>query len=254
MDAPLDLRDLLESWPYDEEDNLRRVICKDGREVLQVRLPLGIEQYELNGRPDGQRPYGKESVLQHCLERLEAAKRAGKEIDFSLSTEQCEELFEEGLLYYYRYLHLFQAKDWAGTVRDTARNLAVFDLVHAYAAEQDDRFYLEQWRPYLLRMNAAADAMLRLDSGEHEAALACVRTAVTKIEALEEIEDETFQFERERSLNTLAQMARQIEESRPVPEVELLERELQEAIETQRFEQAAGLRDRIRALKDHGEG
>ena len=44
-------------------------------------------------------------------------------------------------------------------------------------------------------------------------------------------------------------MASQIEESKPVSELEHLERELRQAIETQHFERAADLRDRIRALR-----
>jgi protein-arginine kinase activator protein McsA len=45
-------------------------------------------------------------------------------------------------------------------------------------------------------------------------------------------------------------MARQIDESKPVTELESLERELRTAIETQHFERAADLRDRIRALRN----
>src|SRR5690242_1657239 len=109
MDDNVDLRAFLQSWPYDPDDDVRIIKAADGRELLQVRLPLGIEQYEINGRPDGARPYGKESVLQYHLERLAQTEREKK--PFSLSSEQCAELFSEGTLYYYRYLHLFQAKE-----------------------------------------------------------------------------------------------------------------------------------------------
>src|ERR1041385_4718989 len=103
MDKKFDLRDLLKDWPYDPENDVRRIEV-DGREVLQVRLPLGIEQYELHGRPDGQRPYGKESLLDHHLERLGEAERDGKAADFALTPDDCAELFSEGTLNYYRYL------------------------------------------------------------------------------------------------------------------------------------------------------
>lgn len=249
MDDKFDLRDLLESWPYDSEDDVRLVTGADGREVLQVRLPLGIEQYELKGRPDGQRPHGKESALEYHLERFAQAEKAGEASDFQLGPEECAELFSEGTLYYYRYLHLFQAKDWTGTIRDTSRNLQLFDFVHGHAAEEEDRMYMEQWRPYLLRMNAAAHVMLMLEHGQFGEALDTVKAAIAKIEALEDLDDETFQFERERSLAALKDMASQIEESQPVSELESLERELRKAIEIQHFERAADLRDRIRALR-----
>jgi hypothetical protein len=250
MDESKDLSEFLENWPYDPDDNVRRVSGKHGREVLQVRLPLGIEQYNLTGRPDGEQPYGKESALDYYLERLEEARQAGEHDEFSLNADECEELFSEGTLYYYRYLHLFQLKDWAGTVRDTARNLRVFDLVRQYAEEEDDRMYLEQWRPYLLRMNATAAAMIQIEKGQHAAALGLIKKAIADIESLDELEDETFQFERQRSLVALKEIAGQIEETKPLSELEVLERELRRAIETQSFERAADLRDRIRALRN----
>src|SRR5689334_19556885 len=133
MDGPIDLRDLLQSWPYDPEDNVRLTTGADGRELLQVRLPLGIEQYEMEGRPDGEKPHGHESILDYQMERLAGARRTGQETEFKLSPDECMELFNEGTLYYYRYLYLYQAQQWAAVVRDAARNLALFDFVHSFA-------------------------------------------------------------------------------------------------------------------------
>ncbi len=248
MEIQVDLRRVLESWPYDPDNDVRRMTV-NGREVLQVRLPMGMEQYELEGRPDGRRPFGKESVLDHQLQRLAEAEQAGKETEFKLSSEDCLELFNEGTLYYYRYLHLFQIKDWPRTARDTDRNLRLFDFVHRHAEEEEDRSYLEQWRPYLVRMNAVAKAMIQLEEGHYDGALQIIRTAAVEIEALPDLEDETFEFERERSLATLSDLVSQIEEAKPVSELEHLERELRQAIEKQHFERAADLRDRIRALR-----
>ena len=70
------------------EDDARIIHGENGREVLQVRTPLGIEQYETEGRPDGARPHGMESSLEHHLRRLEEAKITGKETDFRLSESE----------------------------------------------------------------------------------------------------------------------------------------------------------------------
>jgi len=64
----------------------------DGREVMQVRLPLGIEQYELDGRPDGKRPHHTASLLDHQLASLEKAKTAHKEAEFRIDPDACIEL------------------------------------------------------------------------------------------------------------------------------------------------------------------
>jgi len=249
MSDVLDLRDWLERWPYDPEADARLARGADGRPILQVRTPLGIEQYELEGRPDGARPRGAESLLDFHRRRFAESKTAGSAESFRLTARQCAELFEEGSLYYQRYVRLFQLGDWARAVRDTRRNLGLFDFVRRHAARARDREHLEQWRPYLLRMNAAAAAMLEWEAHDHDAALALIAAAREKIVALPELDEETFRFERRRSLGVLEELEQRIAASRPVSELELLERELAGAIAIQAFEQAALLRDRIRALR-----
>lgn len=250
MNNPFDLRRLLECWPYDPDDDARIVRGEDGREVLQVRTPLGIEQLEVEGRPDGARPHGVESAFEYQLQRLAKARAAGAESEFQLDAEDCMELFGEGTLYYFRYLRLFQLKRWAATIRDTARNLRLFDFVHQYAAREEDQCYLEKWRPYILRMNASASALLALEKGAHDKALEIIHACIERIEGLEELDDETFTFERGRSLTALHELADQVQQTRPVSAVERLERQLKRAIDKQEFERAAELRDKLRALKN----
>jgi hypothetical protein len=252
MSDTTDLRTLLESWPYDPDHEARLGRGADGREILQVRTPLGLEQYELEGRPDGLRPHGKDSALDFQLQQLAEARAARREAEFKLSPGDCAELFHEGTLYYFRYLRLFQLKDWPRTIRDTARNLRLFDFVNRYAARAEDRLHLEQWRPYLMRINAAASALMDWENNAHHRALRTVNDAIERIEALDELDEETFQFERERSLQALREMAAQIQKTKPVSELETLERLLQRAIEGQEFERAAGLRERIRELRARG--
>jgi len=244
-----DVRRLLENWPYDPDKNIRVLRGRDGRELLQVRLPLGLEQYELDGRPDAARPHGEESALHHHCARLAAAQAAGATSTFELSAEECEELFNEGALYYYRYLHCFQLRDWPRVVRDTGRNLKLFDFVHRYAEREEDQEYLEKWRPYLVRMNAAARALQELGQHNHVRALEIAREAVTQIEALEEQDEETFKYERQRSMAALRELIAQIERLKPVSKQEQMEKALRQAINAQEFERAAVLRDELRALR-----
>ncbi len=249
MSDAADLSRILKSWPYDPENDARVIRGDDGREILQVRTPLGIEQYEMDGRPDGQRPHGMESALEFYQRRFEEARIAGQESDFELSAPECGELFNEGTLYYFRYVRLFQLKDWVRTIRDTARNLRAFDFIHVHARREEDQQFLEKWRPYILRVNASAAAMQEVDRQAYDKALSLVNEAMGKIESLAELEDETFQFERQRSLTALRELAAQIQKNRPLSELEQLEHQLRRAIDRQEFERAAQLRDRIRALK-----
>ena len=249
MNESDDLRKLLQSWAYDPENDTRVVRGEDGREILQVRTVLGVEQYEMDGRPDGARPHDLGSALEFYQQQFEEARSAGRGADFQLSAEDCSELFHEGTLYYFRYVRFFQVRDWARTIRDTARNLSAFDFIHAHAGREEDRQFLEKWRPYIIRVNACAAAMLEIERQAYERALHFVDEAIGKVESLEELDDETFKFERERSLVALRDLSGQIQKNRPLSKVEQLEHQLNRAIEKQEFERAAQLRDRIRELK-----
>ena len=249
MKDPVDLRRILNNWPYDPEHDARIIRGEDGREVLQVRTPLGLEQYEMDGRPDGLRPQGMESALEYHLHRLNQDKFSGREADFELGPEECGELFQEGTLYYFRYVRLFQLKDWARTIRDTERNLRAFDFLHRYAQREEDQQFLEKWRPYILRVHASASAMVEVEKGAYDEAARVTRETIRKVESLEDLKDETFRFERERSLTALRELDSQIQKNRPLSELEKLEHQLRRAIDTQEFERAARLRDRIRELR-----
>jgi hypothetical protein len=249
MSDSVDLRKILKSWPYDPDNDARIIRGDDERELLQVRTPLGIEQYEMDGRPDGARPHGVESALEYHQQRLNQSKFSGRESDFDLGPEECSELFQEGTLYYFRYVRLFQLKDWARTARDAARNLRAFDFLHRYARREEDQQFLEKWRPYVLRVHASANAMLELEKGAYDEAAKTTREAIRTIESLDNLEDDTFKFERERSLTALRELLSQIQKNRPLSELERLEHQLRRAIDKQEFERAAQLRDRIRELR-----
>ena len=244
MSDSVDLRWLLDAWAYDADDNVRVAHGSDGREIMQVRLPLGIEQFEMDGRPDGLRPHGHDSAFDCHLSRQSVSSQA-----ITLSSEDCSELFAEGMLYYYRYVNLFKLKDWVRTIRDTERNLKLFDFVNHHAENQEDQHYLEQWRPYVMRMCACARAMSELESGQFDTALKIIGAASLEIQTLPENEETIYAFERERSLTALKTLARQIEKSKPVSKLEQLEKKLRKAIATQEFEKAAILRDQIRASR-----
>jgi excinuclease UvrABC helicase subunit UvrB len=91
--------------------------------------------------------------------------------------------------------------------------------------------------------------MQEMEKGAYDQALKVAREAIGKVEALEELADETFEFERERSVMALRELESQIQKNRPLSELEQLEHQLRRAIDKQEFERAARLRDRIRDLR-----
>src|SRR5213076_1389237 len=121
----LDLNTILKDWPHENGNiKVRKITGLDGREKLQLRIDLGILQMEMTGRPDGLRPHDSESLLEYHQRRAARAESRGE--DYELTADQCNELQQEGIQYYHRYLSLFQINDFVGVVRDTQRNLDLF--------------------------------------------------------------------------------------------------------------------------------
>ncbi|MFG0305153.1 MAG: hypothetical protein ACF8Q5_02925 [Phycisphaerales bacterium JB040] len=67
-----DLTDILKEWPYQPgELHVRLIEGADGEPKLQVRLDLGLLQMNVEGRPDGERPHGYDSLLEYHEARLD---------------------------------------------------------------------------------------------------------------------------------------------------------------------------------------
>ncbi len=237
-----DISQLLREWEFDSEKSVRIVTTDDGREVMQVRLPLGIEQYELDGRPDGMRPFGKSTMLEEFQERVRQASD-----DFRLGHDDFLLLSNEGILFYYRYLRLFQIGDYKRTARDTDHNMQLCDLVEKYCDENDDKKMLLQYKPYILRMNAISKAMMFLHQHLKTAAREILESAIESIRSLPEVDTPSFQFERIRSLDYLESALKQVHGKKP-DVVDALKEELAKAVDEEDYERAAVLRDRIGEL------
>jgi hypothetical protein len=244
-----DITDILKSWEFDPDNQVRIIQANDGREVLQIRQPLGIEQYELDGRPDGITDEGKECYLEVLQEKLQDFTDSnGTDEGFQVSHEQFQLLQNEGIIYYYRYLVLFQIGDFERTARDTEHNLQICDLLDKYAENEDDKKEILQYRPYILRMFAIAKAMISLHQQLKAAAKEILESAIEEIENMPNIDTPAFQFERIRSLKYLRSTLKQVLEQKVSP-LDQLKKELEAAVEEENYELAAELRDKIRTLK-----
>ncbi len=248
-----DISEVLKAWEYDRLNNIRKIKGKDGKEKIQIRLPLGIEQFEVDGRPDGKRPYGKESLLEYYRTKVEVHKKKKRTDEgFGLTINDCSRLYEEGLLYYYRYVLFFQLKDYERVARDTQRNIEYFDFVKKYAVDKEDKVALEQYRPYIIRMNAMGKGLAQLERKEYEQAWKKMAEGIKAIESLPDMENATFTYEKGRSLGILRGMVKEILRKKPPSEKDKLQKKLQEAIEQENYERAAQLRDIIQKLERTG--
>lgn len=243
-----DLTSLLASWEYDPDDTTRIINAEDGRKVLQVRLPLGIEQYELDGRPDGERPFGADTVVDHIEAEVAIhVGEMGEDSAYRIDHTMAGALQNEGVLFYYRYLLLFQLNDFERVARDTAHNLRLCGLLERYCDDEADRNAVLQFKPYILRMNAISRAMLSMQNEIKDVAEGIVRQAIRQIADLEDIDSPTFRFEKARSITYLESALRQIDKQ-PLNRKDEIKLELERAVENEEYERAADLRDQLRNL------
>jgi hypothetical protein len=247
-----DIGPVLSGWEYEAGSiNVRKVPGLDGREKLQMRLDLGLLQMEVTGRPDGQRPRGCESLLDYFENQLTKHRRqSGTTSGFQLSADDCQQLREEAVMYYHRYLSLFILGDFPGVVRDTARNLRVLDFCGEFATDDHDRFVLEQYRPYIIMMNTRAKASLQFKDEQFNKALHTVTEGLDQIREFFIRFGQEEVFDKSSEVKILKRFARNIRKKLPIDPVERLQHKLQRAIKREDYEEAARLRDLINAKRE----
>ena len=243
-----DITRILQGWPFEPgQVTARRIRGEDNRELIQLRLDLGLLQMEVAGRPDGQRPHGFESLLEYHEQQLERYREQhGGEGGFQLDERDCEMLRAEAVMYYHRYLAEFVLEDYESVERDTRRNLRVMDFCLAHAADAGDRHALEQFRPYVIMMCTRARTLMAFRQGHNAEAMECIRTG---IEGIRKVYRERGQPEKEsHELSVLRDMVREIEQHLPMDPARKLRKALSQAVREERYEDAADLRDQLREL------
>lgn len=184
----VDLRSCLESWPYDADKNVRMGRGIDGREIILVRQPMGLEQYEVDGRPDGWRQDGRETVLALPAGRVDAAKRIPSAMATKMAADDCTGLFEEACAYYCRLIVLFRLKQWIRAERDATQILQLLQFARQHARYEEDRVQLDSWYPHIARLNLVAGAMILLEKGRYRDAFQTVRNTIGGLEAFDKKE------------------------------------------------------------------
>src|ERR1041385_6500937 len=178
-----DISHLLENWDYQPgQIVVRRFMGRDGQEKIQLRVDLGLLQMNAEGRPDGKRPMGHPSLFEYHQARLKkhTAER-GSDEGFALKAEDCAKLQLEALQFHHRYICLLELQDYEGVVRDTKRNLSVFDFVAEYAESEELAWALQQFRPQLLLIQVRAKASEKLAGKRYREAIQEIERGISEI-------------------------------------------------------------------------
>jgi len=247
-----DISHLLQEWEYKPGQVVaRRLKGTEGREIIQLRVDLGILQMFAQGRPDGKKPFGKESLFEHFKEKLEDFRIAhgGSDEEFELSPEDCMKLHQEALQYHHRYICLLQLDDYEGVLEDTQRNREVFDFVEEFAESDELAWSLQQFRPQLLMMETRATASQLLKAEDFDAALDAIEIGVQEIRQFYNDRSRTDLIEFSGEIQSLEAWMEEVREKKPLSEREQLEKDLQEAVQREDYECAAKVRDAIKKLQ-----
>ena len=254
-----DVSDVLRSWEYDirQEMMVRRIRGLDNRMKIQMRLDLGLLQMEEQGRPDGKKPHGKESLLDY-FESIagKMKKKYGTSVDFTLDKDDCYALQQEGIQYYYRYLCFFQIGDYKQAERDTARNLRLFDFIKRYAAEEQYNEDFEQYRPYVMMMNTRARVLGALKTKDVTRAVSEINNGIHSIESVYKAAPGSSSASNGSSASSrteitfLKNWAEEIVKRYKPSRRQRLVEELQDAVKNEEYERAARLRDKLNRLEE----
>lgn len=246
-----DLGPIFEGWEFvPGQVTVRQITGDDGYPKIQLRLDMGLLQMELDGRPDGTRPMGHESLF-HMYQSLarDFLEKESDEPRFTLDAEDCAKLQQEAVQYYHRYLALFQLGDWVRVIRDTRRNLDLFDFVEQYAETKPLAWLFQQFRPYGLMMLTRARAQHALEQQATAQALAHVTAGIREIRAFYERMDRTDLIEQSQEIHFLENWEKDLQKASPENEQIRLEKALAAAVEREDYETAAQLRDSLKQLK-----
>jgi hypothetical protein len=247
-----DISALLDQWDYEPgQVVVRKFKAKDGIEKIQLRVDLGLLQMNAHGRPDGKKPSGKESLLEHYLSQLEKFRRenGGDDKSFQLKPEDCSKLQQEAIQYHHRYICLFQLEDYDGVVRDADRNLKVFDFVQKYAGSDDLAWSLQQFRPQLLMMRIRAKGAVALKANKFDEVVRHIEGGLEEIRQFYRDHERHDLLDQSGEIMSLEAWLQEIQSKRPLSPREKLEISLDEAVKNEDYEKAAQVRDALRNLK-----
>ncbi|MDQ6630216.1 MAG: UvrB/UvrC motif-containing protein [Verrucomicrobiota bacterium] len=246
-----DISQILEQWSYESgQVVVRRFKAKDGSEKIQLRVDLGLLQMNAQGRPDGKRPFGHESLLEHYINQLEKFRGAheGSDENFKLRGEDCAKLQQEAIQYHHRYICLFQLEDFEGVIRDAERNLEVFDFVQHYAESEEFAWSLQQFRPQLLMMRVRAKGAKALNRKNFSQAMQLIEEAMEEIKHFFREHSRHDLLEQSGEIFSLEGWLQEIQSKRPLTPREKLENDLDEAVKNEDYEKAAQVRDALRKI------
>jgi hypothetical protein len=246
----LDLNELVAGWDCPRGQICARlVIGRDGCELVQLRVDLGVLQMFPDERPDGVHPHGLPTIRAHIGHQL----RTGR----CLNTDDWRELERELTQINYRRLAYSGLAEDALRVDDdaTARSYLARALRDVDACLECLRMLQNgpesacvSLRPMLVFNRARLASQLAVTEGRHEEAVEELEAGAARLEQLlAERAGEDERRPEDPGVGYLRQVSQRLRKQHGIERT--LRERLEAAIEGEDFEQAARLRDELRRRK-----
>ncbi len=234
-----DISHIFSDWPYQPGViSARLVRCEDGREVLQMRIEMGLLQMETIGRPDGERPEGAETYLDYLIQ-----KSFAEGDDFELTDEQCYEIDREFLQFYHRRICCLALREFHRAVNDSDHTLALMDFIVKHSSDRQWIVSHEQYRPFILFHRTQAAALTKLQASGAEGAIEECNRGLQHIRELFESLGADEQFNQDELVAQLVELKESLRKEYHVGRT--LAEQLADAVSSEEYERAAKLRDMI---------
>jgi hypothetical protein len=238
-----DIDSAMKGWEHKPNVLQARVInARDGREVLQMRLDLGILQMEMTDRPDGTRPHSFGTYYEYLKSKALAAELAGKK--FTINETQAQEADREFMQFYQRRICWLALGEYGRAVTDADHTLAFMDFVRDHSPSDAYTEAHEQYRGFVLFHRAQAEAAGLAEDEDPEGAVNALRRGAEKIRDFLAASGEEADADADPMLAQLTQLEEEIRQRHGVRQT--LEEQLAQAVAQEDYETAARLRDTIR--------
>jgi hypothetical protein len=238
-----DIDPVLEGWEFKPGAVQARLVkSREGRQVLQMRVELGVLQMESAGRPDGARPHGHVTYFDF-LQAL-ALANSKKNQNFVLDEEQAEAADREFVQFYHRRICWLALREYARAVRDADHTLAFMDFVKRHSPNEEYTQAHEQYRGFVLFHRTQAASALQVEKDDPERAIDEIRGGLDRLKAF----FREYEMEEQMDEDSMVQHLRKIETAlREQYDIgATLQEQLEKAVAAEDYEQAARLRDKLK--------
>ncbi len=238
-----DIDFVLEDWEYKPGVVQARLVpARDGREVIQMRVELGILQLETSGRPDGLRPHSQLTYLDHLRHLARRASAKGKAL--TLNEDQCQEADREFIQYYHRRICWLALRQYARALKDADHTLDFMDFVKNHSPSPEYTEAHERYRGFVIFQRTQAASAQQVEQNHPEQAVDEVRQGLERLRLFLTEREQEEQLDEDGMVQHLRKIESALREQYHIGAT--LQEQLEQAVANEDYERAAQLRDALK--------